>query len=59
MNTQVWLSSDTGRSPSLLAQEFNEFPQLLFEGLPDVWWFTGGSTDPAVVHLEPEGEFYN
>eukprot|EP00967_Tisochrysis_lutea_P129042 scaffold221474_cov17-Tisochrysis_lutea.AAC.2 len=45
---RVWLSSDTGRSPDLLAQDFKDYPQLSFEGLPDVWWYTGG--------LEPEGE---
>eukprot|EP00200_Dunaliella_tertiolecta_P005166 CAMPEP_0202343104 /NCGR_PEP_ID=MMETSP1126-20121109/3373_1 /ASSEMBLY_ACC=CAM_ASM_000457 /TAXON_ID=3047 /ORGANISM="Dunaliella tertiolecta, Strain CCMP1320" /LENGTH=254 /DNA_ID=CAMNT_0048934135 /DNA_START=155 /DNA_END=916 /DNA_ORIENTATION=- len=46
---RVWLSSDTGRSPDLLAQDFKDYPQLSFEGLPDVWWYTGG--------LEPEEAF--
>jgi broad specificity phosphatase PhoE len=47
-----WLehSGDVGRAPSLLAAEF---PELIFDHLPDVWWHSAGDA-PLAVPSEPE-----
>lgn len=50
---RLWLSSDVGRQPELLQQEF---PQFYFGGLEDIWWHNDGSGNLQHVYAEPTGE---
>ncbi|GBG74227.1 hypothetical protein CBR_g17939 [Chara braunii] len=51
---RVFYSSDVGRSPSVLSQEF---PYLDFTELDEIWWHTDGSGDPMAVVPEPDDVF--
>ena len=51
---RVWLSSDTGRAPAVLATEFPDWAG--FEGLDDIWWHNT-SGDPAQVVMESKEDF--
>jgi len=53
---RVWLSSDVGRPPSELREEF-QGSRYTFDHLPDIWWYNGGRRDPKHVVLEPEDVF--
>eukprot|EP01025_Chloroclados_australasicus_P028095 TRINITY_DN27877_c0_g1_i1.p1 TRINITY_DN27877_c0_g1~~TRINITY_DN27877_c0_g1_i1.p1 ORF type:complete len:271 (-),score=0.93 TRINITY_DN27877_c0_g1_i1:671-1378(-) len=44
---KVFHASDIGRPPH----------DYVFESLCDVWWYTGGSSDPKIVRSEPWGLF--
>eukprot|EP00775_Hariotina_reticulata_P007810 gene7810-8007_t len=54
LRERLYLSSDVGRHPQELAQEF---PEIEFSHLPDVWWHSNSPEDPAAVHEEPEDVF--
>lgn len=51
---RLYLSSDVGRHPQQLQQEY---PQFGWDHLPDVWWHTADPEDPTAINPEPEGVF--
>ncbi|PNW74683.1 hypothetical protein CHLRE_12g487150v5 [Chlamydomonas reinhardtii] len=52
LRERVTLSSEIGRAPSELT---NDFPEVAFPtDMDDVWWYTGGATDPKAIVKEPQ-----
>lgn len=51
---RLWHSSDVGRSPSILAEQF---PQYQLHELDNMWWFHGGSGDSKRICEEPHAHF--
>ena len=46
---RIWLSSDVGRQPAALRQDF---PYINFDALEDIWWHNNGSGD--ILHIQAE-----
>lgn len=53
---RVYHSSDVGRSPLELS---DEFPDYDFSGIAPIWWFNGKSKDVKRVVLEPDNIFFD
>ncbi|DBA73003.1 TPA: hypothetical protein ACH3X2_009947 [Trebouxia sp. C0005] len=51
---RIWLSSDVGRQPKELQQDF---PMVNFDSLEDVWWHNNGSGDVQHILAETPDEF--
>lgn len=49
---RIWLSSDVGRRPSELQQDF---PTVDLDHLQDVWWHNDGSADVQHILAETPG----
>lgn len=52
---RVWHSSDVGRSPEELSEEF---PDYSFSDLRPIWWYNAGSSDPQRIVVEPDESFF-
>ncbi len=49
---RIWLSSDVGRQPNELQQDF---PTVDLDSLEDVWWHNNGSGDVQHILAETPG----
>ncbi len=49
---RIWLSSDVGRQPNALKQDF---PTVDLDNLEDVWWHNDGSGDVQHILAETAG----